>query len=91
MLGLVGENGAGKTTAMNVLAGLYLPDRGAVSIAGTPLRLGSPKASVAAGIGMVHQQFKLVETLTGFENLSLALRSRPPAAAARRRAPIWAR
>jgi simple sugar transport system ATP-binding protein len=72
VLGLVGENGAGKTTVMNVLAGLYLPDRGAVSIAGTPLRLGSPKASVGAGIGMVHQQLKLVETLTGFENLSLA-------------------
>ncbi len=72
VLGLVGENGAGKTTVMNVLAGLYLPDGGAVSMAGVPLRLGSPKASVAAGVGMVHQQFKLVETLTGFENLSLA-------------------
>jgi ABC-type uncharacterized transport system ATPase subunit len=72
VLGLVGENGAGKTTVMNVLAGIYLPDQGAVSIAGTPLRLGAPKASVAAGIGMVHQQFKLVETLSGFENLSLA-------------------
>jgi simple sugar transport system ATP-binding protein len=72
VLGLVGENGAGKTTVMNVLAGLYLPDRGAVTVAGVPLRLGSPKTSVAAGIGMVHQQFKLVETLTGFENLSLA-------------------
>jgi simple sugar transport system ATP-binding protein len=72
VLGLVGENGAGKTTVMNVLAGLYLPDGGAVSVAGAPLRLGSPKASVAAGIGMVHQQFKLVETLTGSENLSLA-------------------
>jgi general nucleoside transport system ATP-binding protein len=72
VLGLVGENGAGKTTAMNVLAGLYLPDRGAVSIGGVPLRLGSPKASVGAGIGMVHQQLKLVETLTGSENLSLA-------------------
>jgi ABC-type uncharacterized transport system ATPase subunit len=72
VLGLVGENGAGKTTVMNVLAGLYLPDGGAVSIAGAPLRLGSPKTSVAAGIGMVHQQLKLVETLTGFENLSLA-------------------
>jgi simple sugar transport system ATP-binding protein len=72
VLGLVGENGAGKTTVMNVLAGIYLPDAGAVSIAGSPLRLGSPKASVAACIGMVHQQFKLVETLSGFENLSLA-------------------
>ena len=72
VLGLVGENGAGKTTVMNVLAGLYMPDSGAVSISGMPLRLGSPRASVAAGIGMVHQQLKLVETLSGFENLSLA-------------------
>jgi general nucleoside transport system ATP-binding protein len=72
VLGLVGENGAGKTTVMNVLAGLYLPDQGAVGIGDAPLRLGSPKASVTAGIGMVHQQFKLVETLTGLENLSLA-------------------
>jgi general nucleoside transport system ATP-binding protein len=72
VLGLVGENGAGKTTVMNVLAGIYLPDSGSISIAGAPIRLGSPRASVAAGIGMVHQQFKLVETLTGWENLSLA-------------------
>jgi general nucleoside transport system ATP-binding protein len=73
ILGLVGENGAGKTTAMNVLAGLYLPERGAVMVEGTPLELGSPRASLAAGIGMVHQHFKLAETLTGFENISLAL------------------
>ena len=73
VVGLLGENGAGKTTAMNVLAGLYLPERGRVLIEGEPLPLGSPRASVAAGIGMVHQQFKLVETLTGFENISLGL------------------
>jgi simple sugar transport system ATP-binding protein len=73
IVGLVGENGAGKTTAMNVLAGLYLPERGRILIEGEPLPLGSPRASVAAGIGMVHQQFKLVETLTGFENISLGL------------------
>ncbi len=73
VLGLLGENGAGKTTAMNVLAGLYLPDRGRILVDGEPLRPGSPKAAVDAGIGMVHQQFKLVETLTAFENLSLAL------------------
>jgi general nucleoside transport system ATP-binding protein len=73
VVGLLGENGAGKTTAMNVLAGLYLPERGCVLIEGEPLPLGSPRASVAAGIGMVHQQFKLVDTLTGFENISLGL------------------
>lgn len=73
IIALLGENGAGKTTAMNVLAGLYLPDRGRVLVDGEPLRLGTPRASLNAGIGMVHQQFKLVETLTGFENISLAL------------------
>ena len=73
IVAFLGENGAGKTTAMNVLAGFYLPDRGRVLIDGEPLRLGTPRASLDAGIGMVHQQFKLVETLTGFENLSLAL------------------
>lgn len=73
IVALLGENGAGKTTAMNVLAGLYLPDRGRVQVDGEPLRLGTPRASLNAGIGMVHQQFKLVETLTGFENISLAL------------------
>jgi general nucleoside transport system ATP-binding protein len=73
VVGLLGENGAGKTTAMNVLAGLYLPERGRILIEEEPLLLGSPRASVAAGIGMVHQQFKLVETLSAFENVSLGL------------------
>ena len=72
-MALLGENGAGKTTAMNVLAGLYMPDRGQVLVDGAPLRLGTPSASRDVGVGMVHQQFKLVETLTGFENISLAL------------------
>jgi simple sugar transport system ATP-binding protein len=70
---LLGENGAGKTTAMNMLCGLYLPDAGRILVDGRPLPPGSPRAALAAGIGMVHQQFKLVESLTGFENISLAL------------------
>jgi len=73
ILALLGENGAGKTTAMNVLAGLYLPDRGRVLVDGEPLQLGTPRAALDTGVGMVHQQFKLIETLTGFENISLAL------------------
>lgn len=73
VLGLLGENGAGKTTAMNILAGLYMPDAGNITVEGEPLVLGSPHASIAAGIGMVHQHFKLVETLTGLENISLAI------------------
>jgi len=84
IVALLGENGAGKTTAMNVLAGIYCPDAGSIAIDGRILELGSPRTSVAAGIGMVHQNFKLVETLSGEENISLAIdrggfwrRSRP--------------
>src|SRR5262249_27639627 len=73
VVGIVGENGAGKTTAMNILAGIYVPDTGAVMIDDAPLLLGSPMHAVAAGVGMVHQHFKLVETLTGAANVSLAL------------------
>ena len=69
---LIGENGAGKTTAMNILAGLYLPDAGRIQFDGRTIPPGSPRAAVAAGIGMVHQQFKLVESLTASENISLA-------------------
>jgi len=73
VVALVGENGAGKTTAMNLLAGLYLPDSGRIYVRGQVLRAGSPRESVRAGIGMVHQHFKLVETMTGLENISLAM------------------
>src|SRR5262245_16037645 len=73
VLALLGENGAGKSTLMNVLAGLYAPDAGVLEINGAPIAIGSPSLSVRSGIGMVHQQFKLVETLTGLENLSLAV------------------
>jgi general nucleoside transport system ATP-binding protein len=73
VLALLGENGAGKSTAMNVLAGLYAPDSGVVQVEGSIIAIGSPSLSVRNGIGMVHQQFKLVETLTGLENVSLAV------------------
>ena len=66
---LLGENGAGKTTLMNVLTGLYRPDEGEIEIAGRPVELHSPRDAIAAGIGMVHQHFRLVETLTVAENL----------------------
>src|SRR5689334_1114443 len=73
ILALLGENGAGKSTVMNVLAGLYAPDAGVVEIDGEPIAIGSPSLSIRNGIGMVHQQFKLVETLTGLENIALAV------------------
>ena len=74
---LLGENGAGKTTLMNVLTGLYHPDEGEIEIGGQVIELHSPRDAIDAGIGMVHQHFRLVETLTVAENISLSLRDRP--------------
>jgi simple sugar transport system ATP-binding protein len=74
---LLGENGAGKTTLMNILTGLYHPDEGEIEIAGRLVELHSPRDAIAAGIGMVHQHFRLVETLTVAENIALSLRRQP--------------
>jgi general nucleoside transport system ATP-binding protein len=68
---LLGENGAGKTTLMNVLTGLYRPDEGEIRIHGVPVDFHSPRDALRAGIGMVHQHFRLVETLTVAENMTL--------------------
>jgi len=68
---LLGENGAGKTTLMNVLTGLYRPDAGEIRIHGEPVHFHAPRDALDAGIGMVHQHFRLVETLTVAENLIL--------------------
>src|SRR5690242_8151668 len=65
---LLGENGAGKSTLMNVLAGLYRPDEGTVSVGGQPVDFRSPRDAIAAGIGMVHQHFALVPSMTVTEN-----------------------
>lgn len=67
---LLGENGAGKSTLMNLLAGLYRPDAGSLTMDGAPLVLRSPRDAMAAGIGMVHQHFKLVRTMTVAENFA---------------------
>ena len=68
---LLGENGAGKSTLMNVLYGLYQPDGGQIVIDGTPRQFADPKQAMAAGIGMVHQHFMLVEVFSVAENLIL--------------------
>jgi ABC-type uncharacterized transport system ATPase subunit len=73
VLALVGENGAGKSTIVNMLSGLLLPDEGEILVDGTPVRLTSPAHSVRAGIGVVHQHFTLVPTLTGLDNIALAM------------------
>lgn len=82
MHALLGENGAGKTTLMNILYGLLAPDGGEVRVDGHPVTQHTSEQAIASGVGMVHQHFKLVPTLTVAENLlvgrhrSLLLRKR---------------
>jgi ABC-type uncharacterized transport system ATPase subunit len=68
---LLGENGAGKTTLMRILAGLYRSDEGEILLDGKPVGFRSPRQAIDAGIGMVHQHFRLVESLTVAENVLL--------------------
>jgi simple sugar transport system ATP-binding protein len=72
---LLGENGAGKTTLMRILYGLYQPDAGEIRIDGRPVTIHSPADSIRNGIGMIHQHFMLVPTLTVAENVALGLGS----------------
>ncbi len=69
---LLGENGAGKSTLMNVVYGLYRPDEGQILVNGKPAELGSPKAAIENGIGMVHQHFMLIPVMSVAENIVLA-------------------
>ncbi|CAM5773423.1 ABC transporter ATP-binding protein [Bosea minatitlanensis] len=69
--GIVGENGAGKSTLMSILYGFYEADAGEIRIKGQPRRIRSPADAIANGIGMVHQHFMLVETLSVAETVML--------------------
>ncbi|HVU33632.1 MAG TPA: ABC transporter ATP-binding protein [Opitutaceae bacterium] len=69
--GLVGENGAGKSTLMNIAYGIHQPDAGTILVGGRPVVLTEPQAAIEAGIGMVHQHFRLVENFTVLENVIL--------------------
>ncbi len=71
--GLLGENGAGKSTLMNILFGLVKPDAGSIALAGKTVRVVSPHQALRLGIGMVHQHFALVPTLSVVDNIILAL------------------
>ncbi len=71
---LLGENGAGKTTLMNIIYGLYQPDEGEIYLRGKKVVISSPLDAIALGIGMVHQRFKLVPSLTVTENIILGLK-----------------
>ena len=68
---LLGENGAGKTTLSNILTGLYRPDEGWIEVAGVAVDFQSPRDAIAAGIGMVHQHFRLIPTFSVAENIAL--------------------
>jgi simple sugar transport system ATP-binding protein len=70
---LLGENGAGKSTLMNILAGLYQPDEGIVRVRGEAVEVHSPRDAIRFGLGMVHQHFTLVDSLSVTENILLGL------------------
>ena len=73
ILSILGENGSGKTSLMNMLSGIYFPDEGTIEVDGKEVVIRSPKDAFALGIGMVHQHFKLVDVLTAAENIVLGL------------------
>lgn len=72
---LLGENGAGKSTLMKILYGLYQPTDGEIVLNGTPVTIHSPHDSISRGIGMIHQHFMLVPSLTVAENVALGMKS----------------
>ncbi len=72
---LLGENGAGKSTLMKVLYGMYEPSEGEILLNGKPIKITSPTDAINHGIGMIHQHFMLVETLTVAENVALGMPS----------------
>lgn len=76
IVSLLGENGSGKTTLMNMLSGIYFPDKGDIFIDGKKVTIRSPHDAMDLGIGMVHQHFKLVDVFTAAENIVLGLKEK---------------
>lgn len=75
ILALLGENGSGKSTFVNQLAGIYAPESGEIFIDGKKVEFKSPQDAISAGVGMVHQHFKLVEVMSALENITLGEKS----------------
>ena len=75
VLALLGENGSGKTTIMNMLAGIYYPDSGEIYVNGNLVSIKDPKDAYALGIGMIHQHYKLIDVFSALENIVLGLKA----------------
>ena len=75
ILSVLGENGCGKTTLMNMLAGIYYPDEGTIFIRGEEANIRSPKDAFRYNIGMIHQHFKLIDVFTAAENIVIGMDS----------------
>ena len=73
ILALLGENGSGKTTLMNMISGIYFPDKGNIFIDGKEVVIKTPKDAFKYGIGMIHQHFKLVDIFSAAENIILGM------------------
>ncbi len=74
ILSVLGENGCGKTTLMNMIAGIYYPDSGKITIRGEDVKITSPKDAFKYKIGMIHQHFKLIDVFTAAENITLGIK-----------------
>ena len=73
ILAILGENGSGKTTLMNMVSGIYFPDKGQIFVNGEEVVIKSPKDAFKYKIGMIHQHFKLVDVFTATENIILGI------------------
>ncbi len=73
ILAILGENGCGKTTLMNMIAGIYYPDAGDVYVGGEKVEIRSPKDAFRYRIGMIHQHFKLIDVFSAAENIILGV------------------
>lgn len=78
ILSVLGENGCGKTTLMNMIAGIYYPDAGRILIRGEEVSIRSPKDAFKHKIGMIHQHFKLIDVFSAAENIILGVEDGEP-------------
>ncbi len=74
ILAILGENGCGKTTLMNMISGIYYPDAGSIFVDGKEVQIGSPRDAFRYKIGMIHQHFKLVDVFSAAENIVLGVK-----------------